>query len=413
MTNRVVITGLGVVSPLGLDRKSTWHSLIEGKSGIDHIQAFETEGFHTTIAAEVKGFEPETYVGKKQARRMDRFVQLAAAAALEAVDSSGIKVVPENATRVSVMISSGIGGLITLSEQMVVLQERGPTRVNPFLVPMMLPDMASGQVSIMLGAKGPNYSTVSACSSGADAIGQAFELLQQGDADVVFAGGAEAAICPIGVAGFNACMALSTRNDDPQTASRPFDAGRDGFVLGEGAAVLVMETIESAVSRGAQPIAEMVGYGTTADANHITQPAPEGEGASRAMKIALKKAHLQPEEISYINAHGTSTPLNDKYETMAIKGVFNEEAYKIPISSTKSMTGHLLGASGALEAAISIMAMTKGAIPPTINLENADPECDLDYTPNKARSEELRAVMSNSFGFGGHNASLVFQTFEE
>lgn len=412
MANRVVITGLGVVSPLGLDRKTTWHNLIEGNSGIEQIQAFDTEGFQTTIAAEVKGFEPETYVGKKQARRMDRFVQMAAAATMEAVDSSGIKVVPENATRTSVMISSGIGGIITLSEQMIVLQERGPSRVNPFLVPMMLPDMASGQVSIMLGAKGPNYSTVSACSSGADAIGQAFEVLQQGDADVVFAGGAEAAICPIGVAGFNACLALSTRNDDPHAASRPFDVKRDGFVLGEGAAVLVMETLDNAISRGAKPIAEMVGYGTTADANHVTQPAPEGEGASRAMKIALKKAHLLPGEISYINAHGTSTPLNDKYETMAIKGVFNEGSYNIPISSTKSMTGHLLGASGALEAVISVMAINKGTIPPTINLENADPECDLDYTPKKARSMQLRAVMSNSFGFGGHNASLVFQAFE-
>lgn len=413
MKNRVVVTGIGIVSPLGLDRKSTWKALMAGESGIDRISSFDAEGYDTTIAAEVKGFEPEAYVGKKQARRMDRFVQLAAAATLEAVEHSALKIVPENSTRISVMIASGIGGIITLSSQIGVLNERGPSRVSPFLVPMMLPDMASGQVSIMLGAKGPNYSTVSACSSGADSIGQALVALQQDDADVVLAGGAEAAICPIGVAGFNSCMALSTRNDDPQAASRPFDIDRDGFVLGEGAAVLVLETIDNAVNRGAKPIAELVGYGSTADANHITQPAPEGEGASRAMRIALKKAGLHPEEIDYVNAHGTSTPLNDKYETMAMKGVFGEEAYKIPVSSTKSMTGHLLGASGALESAISVMAIFKSAIPPTINLDNADPECDLDYTPNVARKVVVKAAMTNSFGFGGHNASLVYQAFEE
>ena len=278
---------------------------------------------------------------------------------------------------------------------------------------MMLPDMASGQVSIMLGAKGPNYSTVSACSSGADAIGQALEVLQQGDADVVLAGGAEAAICPIGVAGFNACQALSMRNDDPAGASRPFDAERDGFVMGEGGAVIVMETLKSATDRGATPIVEIVGYGSTADANHITQPAPEGEGAARAMKIALKKAGLQPDEIGYVNAHGTSTPLNDKYETMAMKGVFDEEAYNVPISSTKSMTGHLLGASGALEAAITSLAIAKETIPPTINLRNADPDCDLNYTPNESRSTRINAALSNSFGFGGHNASLAFQRYED
>ena len=413
MKNRVVVTGLGIISPLGLDRKTTWKALMAGESGIGPISSFDSEGFLTTIAAEVKGFDPETYVGKKQARRMDRFVQLAAAATIEAVEHSELKIVPENCTRIGVMISSGIGGIMTLSEQIGVLNERGPTRVSPFLVPMMLPDMASGQVSIMMGAKGPNYSTVSACSSGADAIGQALEVLQQGDADVVLAGGAEAAICPIGVAGFNSCMALSTRNDDPKAASRPFDVDRDGFVLGEGAAVLVLETMDNAASRGARPIAELVGYGTTADANHITQPAPGGEGAGRAMRIAIKKAGLQPDEIDYVNAHGTSTQLNDKYETMAMKGVFSEEAYKIHISSTKSMTGHLLGASGALESAISVMAIVKSAIPPTINLDNADPDCDLDYTPNTARQVTIRTAMSNSFGFGGHNASLVYQAFEE
>lgn len=413
MKNRVVVTGIGIVSPLGLDRRSTWTSLIAGESGVAAIAAFDPEGYQTTIAAEVKDFEPEGIVGRKQARRMDRFVQLAAVAALEAVEHSGITISPSNRDRVSVMIASGIGGIITLSNQVGVLNQRGPSRISPFLVPMMLPDMASGQVSIMLGAKGPNYATVSACSSGADAIGQALEVLQEGDADVVLAGGAEAAVCPIGVAGFNACHALSTRNDDPQAASRPFDAERDGFVIGEGAAVLVMESLPSAVSRGATPIVEVVGYGSTADANHITQPAPKGEGAARAMKIAIRKAGLQPDEIDYVNAHGTSTPLNDKYETMAMKGVFDEYAYNIPISSTKSMTGHLLGASGALEAAISSMAIAEEIIPPTINLQNADPECDLNYTPNKSRRKRVNAAMSNSFGFGGHNASLTFRRYEE
>ena len=413
MKNRVVVTGIGIVSPLGLDRRSTWTSLIAGESGVAAIAAFDPEGYQTTIAAEVKDFEPEGIVGRKQARRMDRFVQLAAVAALEAVEHSGIAITPSNRDRVSVMIASGIGGIITLSNQVGVLNQRGPSRISPFLVPMMLPDMASGQVSIMLGAKGPNYATVSACSSGADAIGQALEVLQEGDADVVLAGGAEAAVCPIGVAGFNACHALSTRNDDPQAASRPFDAERDGFVIGEGAAVLVMESLTSAVSRGATPIVEVVGYGSTADANHITQPAPEGEGAARAMKIAIRKAGLQPDEIDYVNAHGTSTPLNDKYETMAMKGVFDEYAYNIPISSTKSMTGHLLGASGALEAAISSLAIAEEIIPPTINLQNADPECDLNYTPNKSQHKRVNAAMSNSFGFGGHNASLTFRRYEE
>ena len=413
MKNRVVVTGIGIVSPLGLDRQSTWHNLIAGKSGVAPITSFDTEGYRTTIAAEVKGFDAAAFVGRKEARRMDRFVQLGAVAALEAVEHAGLKVTSDNCTRVSIMIASGIGGIITLSEQVGVLGSRGPSRVSPFLVPMMLPDMASGQVSIMLGAKGPNYSTVSACSSGADSIGQALEVLQEGDADVVLAGGAEAAICPIGVAGFNACQALSTRNDDPKGASRPFDAERDGFVIGEGAAVIVMETLQSAVKRGATPLVEIVGYGSTADANHITQPAPEGEGASRAMKIAIKKAGLQPDEIGYVNAHGTSTPLNDKYETMAMKGVFDEEVYRVPISSTKSMTGHLLGASGALEAAITTLSISEETIPPTINLKNADPECDLDYTPHIARQGRINAALSNSFGFGGHNASLAFQRYEE
>ncbi len=412
LTNRVVITGVGAVSPLGLDAGSTWKNLLAGKSGVDQITLFDTEGYGTTIAAEVKDFDPDSIVGRKQARRMDRFVQLGAAAALEAVEAADFEVTPENQTRVSVMMASGIGGIITLESQIGVLGNRGPNRVSPFLVPMMLPDMASGQISMLLGAKGPNYSTVSACSSAADTIGQAFEALRRGDADVAIAGGSEAAICPIGVAGFNACHALSKRNDEPERASRPFDAERDGFVLGEGGAALILETLEHAIARGAEPIAELSGYGSTADAHHITQPAPEGEGAARAMRNALEQAQVQPEEVGYINAHGTSTPLNDKYETMAVKAVFGEEAYKIPISSTKSMTGHLLGASGALEAAVTVLALSKWAIPPTINLETPDPECDLDYTPHMPRRGRIRSAMSNSFGFGGHNASLVFQEYE-
>ncbi len=411
--NRVVVTGLGVVSPLGLDVDSTWKSLLAGQSGVAPITAFDTDGHGTTIAAEVKKFDPDGLVGRKQARRMDRFVQLGAAASLEAVESANVSITQDNQTRVSVMIASGIGGIITLSDQIGVLGNRGPNRISPFLVPMMLPDMASGQVSMLLGAKGPNYSTVSACSSAADTIGQAFEAIRRGDVDVALAGGAEAAICPIGVAGFNACHALSKRNDEPEKASRPFDADRDGFVLGEGGAVLVLESLESATERGAKPLAEMTGYGSTADAHHITQPAPEGEGAARAMSMALNQARTQPEEIGYINAHGTSTPLNDKYETMAVKAVFGEEAYRVPVSSTKSMTGHLLGASGAIEAVVTVMALSKWAIPPTINLETPDPDCDLDYTPHMPKRGRIRAAMSNSFGFGGHNASLVFEEFEE
>ncbi|MDP6422334.1 MAG: beta-ketoacyl-ACP synthase II [SAR202 cluster bacterium] len=411
--NRVVVTGIGIVSPLGLDRDSTWTALLAGESGMGPITSFDPEGYQTTFAAEVKDFDPEGVVGRKQARRMDRFVQLASAATLEAVDAADVTITPENCERVSVMIASGIGGIITLSQQVGVLNDRGPGRISPFLVPMMLPDMASGQVSMLLGAKGANYSTVSACSSAADTIGMAFEAIRRGDSDIALAGGSEAAVCPIGVAGFNACQALSRRNDDPEHASRPFDADRDGFVLGEGAAVLVLETIDSAINRGARPIVELVGYGSTADAYHITQPAPEGEGAARAMQNALKQANLNPSDIEYINAHGTSTPLNDKFETMAVKTVFDEDAYKIPISSTKSMTGHLLGASGAIEAAVTSMAISTSQIPPTMNLENSDPDCDLDYTPNSSRQSRVGAAMSNSFGFGGHNASLVFQEYVE
>ena len=410
MTTRTVVTGIGIVSPVGLTRDSTWQNLLRGVSGIDHISSFDPEELETTIAGEVKGFEPTEYMTRKDARRMDRFSQLAVAASREAIDQADMDSADE---RVSVMVASGIGGIITLSEQIGVMSRRGPRRVSPFLVPMMLPDMASGHVSMSIGATGPNYSTVSACASGGDAIGQAQLLLHVGAADIVVAGGAEAAICPIGLAGFNSVKALSRRNDEPQKASRPFDALRDGFVLGEGAAVLVLETLESAHERGAQPIAEMAGYGSTSDAHHITQPHPEGEGAARAMDLALADAGLHPEDLDYVNAHGTSTPLNDRSETLAMKKVFGDEAYRIPTSSTKSMTGHLLGASGALEAAIAVLAIVNAAAPPTINLEEPDPDCDLDYVPHIARRGRIRTAMSNSFGFGGHNASLIFKEFSE
>lgn len=409
INNKVVVTGIGLISPLGTSKNTTWANLLSGTSGIDHIKAFDAEAMETKIAAEVSEFDPIDYIDKKDARRMDRFVHFAIAASLEAVNQANLLIDSNNATRISVMISSGIGGIITLSEQMGVMSQKGPSRVSPFLIPMMLPDMASGQVSMVLGAKGPSFATVSACSSGADAIGQALSLIQTGITDVVIAGGAEAAICPIGIAGFNSCKALSKRNDEPQKASRPFDAGRDGFVLGEGSAILVLENSSMAETRGATPIAELVGYGATSDAHHITQPAPEGEGGARAMQIALENANLSPNEVDYINAHGTSTPINDKFETSAMKTVFSEDAYKIPISSTKSMTGHLLGAGGALEAAISVMSINQGVIPPTINLETPDPDCDLDYTPHIPKRGRVRTAMSNSFGFGGHNASLLFK----
>ena len=413
MTHRVVITGVGIVSPLGLDADSTWKQLINGKSGIDKITSFDPDGFETQIAAEVKDYDPVPFVGLKQSKRMDRFVQMACTVSLQAIESAELNLDDIDRNKFGVNIASGIGGIITLSEQVVTLNSKGARRVSPFLVPMMLPDMASGQVSMLLNLKGPNFSTVSACSSGADSIGVAFNMIRNGEIDSSIAGGSEAAICPIGVAGFNSCQALSRQNDNPQQASRPFDAKRDGFVLGEGACVLVLEKLESALKRGAEPIAEILGYAATADAHHITQPAPEGEGGARAMNLSLDRAGLSYKHIDYINAHGTSTKLNDKYETMAMKSVFKDEAYKIPISSTKSMTGHLLGASGSLEAGITALSIKNGGIPPTINLVEPDPECDLDYTPNLARRGEIKYAMSNSFGFGGHNASLVFANFVE
>jgi 3-oxoacyl-[acyl-carrier-protein] synthase II len=412
MTDRVVVTGIGLVTPVGSDRKSTWDGLLAGRSGIDYISLFDSEGYTSRIAAEVNGFDAADLLGRKVAKRLDRFSQFAAVASLEALEDAGIDMATEDPDRVGVLIGSGVGGIITITEQYNVLLEKGPNRVSPFLVPMMLGDMASGQVSMMIGAKGPNFSTVSACATGADSIGEALEMIRRGRADVVIAGGTEAAICEISVAGFNSCMALSTRNDDPQGASRPFDSERDGFVLGEGAGVLILESIEHAEKRGANVLAELAGYGASSDSHHVTQPHPEGEGAARAMKWALDDAKLQPEDVIYINAHGTSTPMNDKFETIAMKRMFGDHAYNLAISSTKSMTGHLLGAAGGIEAAFSVLAVNEGAIPPTINLENPDPDCDLNYTPNKAVKQEVEVAMSNVFGFGGHNASLVFKSFQ-
>ncbi len=411
--NKVVITGIGIVSPVGLDKESTWKNLLQGKTGIDTIQSFDPNTLETTIAAEIPDFDPIERIGKKESRRMDRFVQFGVVAALEAVDDAKLSINNQNAEEIAVIVASGIGGIITLSEQIGVMDQKGPSRVSPFLVPMMLPDMASGQVSMILGTKGPNFATVSACSSGADAIGTAYNMVRNGVVNFALAGGSEAAICPIGVAGFNACKALSKHNSEPAKASRPFDYHRDGFVMGEGGAVLVLENEHSARTRGVKPIAEIVGYGATADAHHITQPAPEGEGGARAMNIALNNAELTPKDIDYINAHGTSTQLNDKNETAAMKSVFGDEAYKIPISSTKSMTGHLLGASGALEGAVAALSIQRGVAPPTINLQEPDPDCDLDYIPHLARRGSINRSMSNSFGFGGHNASLIFTNFED
>ncbi len=411
MPEKVFVSGVGMITPVGLDTKSSWAALMAGTSGIDTITVFETEGYETTFAGEIAGFEPEAYVDRKQARRLDRFAQLAVAATSQALDQAGLDIRGGSVdpTRVGAVIGSGIGGIITLSEQWAVLAEKGPSRVNPFLVPMMLADMAPGQVSIIFGAKGPNLCTVTACSSGADAIGQAFEMIRRGDVDIAIAGGTEAPICPIAVAGFNACMALSKRNEDPQGASRPFDAKRDGFVMGEGAGILVLESESSAARRGATPVAELAGYGATSDAHHVTAPDPEGAGAARAMQKALDVAGLSGSDIDYVNAHGTGTPMNDKFETLAMKRVFGDHAYRLKVSSTKSMTGHLLGAAGGVEAAITVQAIVNGGVPPTINLRNADPDCDLDYTPNEGAGTTVRAAMTNNLGFGGHNTSLVFR----
>jgi len=409
--NRVVITGIGIISPLGLDANSTWAGLINGKSGIDYITQFDAESLDTKFGGEVKGFNPNEYMSMKDARHSDRFAQLAVAASQEAIKQSGLKIDNGNEKDTGVVIGSGIGGLTTLYEQMAVLKEKGPERVSPFLVPMMIGDMAAGQVSIALGAKGPALCTTSACASGADAIGVAYEMIKHGGIKAMIAGGSESIMNEIGFAGFNALRALSVRNDSPQTASRPFDRERDGFVIGEGAGVLVLENLEHAEERGANILAEILSYGVCADAYHITQPREDAEGATNAMKIALDKAGLKPADIDYINAHGTSTPLNDKTETKAIKKALGDYAFKVPISSTKSMTGHLIGAAGAVEAAICVLVILNGSNPPTINYSVADPECDLDYVPNIARKAKVDRALSNSFGFGGHNSTLIISKY--
>ena len=407
-STRVFISGLGIISPLGLDVATTWAGIVAGQSGIDYITAFDTTGFDTTFAAEVRGFNPENYLERKESRRMDRFAQFAAVAAQQACGQAGIDLAKEDPYRVAAIIGSGIGGILTLSQQYDVLRDRGPRRVTPFLIPMMLGDMASAQVSMVTGAMGANYCVVSSCSSGADALGQGWELIRRGRADVVLAGGSEAPIVPIAVAGFNSLRALSRFNEDPPRASKPFNRDRDGFVMGEGAAVLVLESEEHLREREAQPLAELRGYGATSDAHHLTEPNPTGQSAANAIKLALQSAGVDVAEVDYLNAHGTSTPLNDWQETKAIKLAMGEEAYRVPISSSKSMTGHLLGAGGALEAAICVMAIQDNIMPPTINLVDPDPECDLDYTPLQARHNRVDVAMSNSFGFGGHNSVLVF-----
>ena len=409
MTKRVFITGIGMITPLGLDTTTTWQNLVAGKSGANTIQHFDPSEFQTQIACEVKNFDATDFIDRKKARQLDRFSQFAMSAAQEALAQSNLNLENTDLKKVGVIIASGIGGISTLDAQATVLNERGPKRISPFLIPMMLPDMASGQISMALGTQGPNFCVVSSCSSGAEALGNAWKLINNDEAEIVIAGGAEAPICPLAVAGFNACQALSTNNENPTFASRPFDIDRDGFVMGEGSSVLILESEESIIKRDAQPLAELVGYGATSDAFHVTQPHPEGAGAIEAMRRALSQANLEPSDIDYINAHGTSTPLNDKFETMAIKKVYMNSAYSVPISSTKSMTGHLLGAGAALEAAFSVLSIQNGTIPPTINLANQDPDCDLDFTANNSIQKDISNVMSNSLGFGGHNSSLIFK----
>jgi 3-oxoacyl-[acyl-carrier-protein] synthase II len=413
MRKRVVITGIGCISPLGNDITSLWSSVLAGKSGVRNITHYDTSQFEVKIGAEVRDFDGVALFGAREARRMDRFVQFGLAATLQAVDQAKLEINETNRDRIGVMIGTGIGGMNTLFEQMVVFFERGPDRVSPFLVPMMLPDTAAGMIAIQLGVRGPNMAVVSACASGTNAIGEATEVIRRGSADVIITGGTESVIVPIAMAGLGVMKALSTRNDEPERASRPFDMGRDGFVMGEGAAGLVLESLEYAQARGAQIFGEVTGYGTSNDAYHISAPAENGAGAALCMQSALDDAGLSISDIGYINAHGTSTQLNDKSETAAIKTVFGSQAYNIPVSSTKSMTGHLLGAAGALEAAICVKTLQEGILPPTINYETPDPECDLDYVPNQARRVSVRNIMSNSFGFGGHNACIILSQYKE
>jgi 3-oxoacyl-[acyl-carrier-protein] synthase II len=411
MKRRVVVTGVGAVTPLGSNVETTWNNIKNGVSGVGPLTRVNAEEFPAKVAAEIRDFNVEDFIDKKDARKMDRFTHYAVAASLMAVKDADLTITEENAPRVGVWIGSGIGGMETFENQFETFINRGYRRVSPFFVPMMIPDMATGQVSITLGARGFNSCTVTACATGTNSIGDAFKVIQRGDADVMVTGGAEAPITRMSLAGFCANTALST-NQDPSKASRPFDKNRDGFVMGEGAGIVILEELEHAQARGAKIYAEIVGYGATGDAYHITAPAPEGEGGARAMKMALEDGNLKAEDIDYINAHGTSTEYNDKYETFAIKTVFGEHAYKLAVSSTKSMTGHLLGAAGGVEAIFTVLALNENILPPTINLETPDPECDLDYVPNEARQRVIKAAISNSLGFGGHNATIAFKKYE-
>jgi 3-oxoacyl-[acyl-carrier-protein] synthase II len=409
---RIVVTGIGVVSPVGVGKTDYWNSLVSGVSGIGRITHFDPTDFDVQIAAEVKDFDVTKWIDRKESRRMDRFVHFGVAAALDAIEDAGLKITSANAERVGVLVGSGIGGLKTLEEQVKVLVENGPSKISPFLIPMMIADMASGHISIITGAKGPNSTVVTACATGAHALGDSLEIIRRGAADVMICGGTEAAVTRVGVAGFGNMKAMTSKyNDNPTKASRPFEAGRDGFVIGEGAGVVVLESLEHAEARGAHIYCELAGYGMSGDAYHMTQPAAGGEGVARAMVAALKDADVQPELVGYINAHGTSTPLNDKNETAALKSVFGDHAYKLSISSTKSMTGHLLGGAGGIEAVAAALAIHSGVLPPTINYDTPDPDCDLDYIPNVARTQQVEVAVSNNSGFGGHNAVIVMRRY--
>ncbi|PIQ88572.1 MAG: beta-ketoacyl-[acyl-carrier-protein] synthase II [Candidatus Omnitrophica bacterium CG11_big_fil_rev_8_21_14_0_20_42_13] len=412
MKKRVVITGLGTICPLGNDVKTFWDGIISGKSGISYTKTFDISKFDSRISGEVKNFNPSAHFSSKELKRVDKFVQYAVFSAFEACKDAGLDLEKLNRDRIGVFVGSGIGSLHTIEEQHKIYLEKGPSRLSPFLIPMLIVNEAAGHISIQLGLKGPNSCVATACASGSHAIGDAFKIIQRGDADIMFTGGTESAITPLGVGGFCALKALSKRNDEPERASRPFERDRDGFVIAEGAGVLVLEELEHALKRGVEIYAEVIGYGMSADAYHITAPDPTADGAVRAMSAALKDAGLKPENVSYINAHGTSTILNDKVETLAIKKLFGEYAKKIAVSSTKSMTGHLLGAAGGVEFIACALAVKNNIIPPTINYENPDPDCDLDYVPNQARGVKLEVAMSNSLGFGGHNATLVLKKFK-
>ncbi len=408
---RVVITGLGMISPLGVGVAVSWSAAIAGVSGIGKITQWDASAFPVQIAAEVKGFNPEQWIEPKEVKKMDRFIQFGHAAAQMAMDDSGFSITPENAERVGVCVGAGMGGLGSIEAYHSILLEKGHRRVSPFFIPMVIINLAAGNISIRFGAKGPNVSPVTACATGTHSIGEAFRWIERGDCDMVIAGGVESTITPLGIAGFASMKALSTRNDTPEKASRPFDRTRDGFVMGEGAGILIVESLESALARSARIYAEIVGFGMSGDAYHMSAPAPQGEGAARCMKLALKDAAIAPEAVQYVNAHGTSTPFGDELETAAIKTVFGTHSYKLCISSTKSMTGHLLGAAGGVEAIFSVLSVVNNIVPPTMNLEEPDPECDLDYVPNAARQTEVQCALSNSFGFGGTNASLLFKKY--